>query len=713
MTLHKLIRGLKTLAGCACLALSAIVPVKAQSPAEHWRVTRDSSDPTTGVTGIRATSDGHLIAVGTLSKPDGTSGISVSKLRVLDGSTVWRSELKVTKLPAFASVRDFAVDPSGNAYVLCYHSKGTVIAKFLSSGKLAWKKNLNKSTARAITIDSQGNPAVFYLAGTLKAGFSSNVTKYSSAKGGVLWKAVVATPRPRMSAPDVRDMEFDASGNLIVALANSDDIPSRCIKLEAPKGRLVWQREFNASNGQDLGIDQIAVAPDGGVVVHASRAVDAFYQLGITAKLSGTDGSNVWSSEQNTTASLLHVGFDSEGHLDRVYRTSNLSNAQLVISKSDGDTGNAIWSVQNPGAQPPNYSLVSVGSGPNGEIALLTNAGTEAWVHFLSPSGQLLWAGANRPEDLLLSVDVPYQTGMMNSKQIAVLEDGVAIACRRSNTTNRQQDFAKYGTPVPGQLVVRTSTAEDWVSGTPYHLGEVRLPLYDYFPVILQNAGQGDLVLSNFRIYDTRYFDSARGYEFHVEGNGASQVLEPGGEMQLVIRFRPKEAGACTARLELDSTDPNAPSISIPLSGTGLTAQSLVQPNDANTGTAQLLQNREAVDEAGDVVSSDAVVDGDDGTPLLLKYAFHPGADSLPLVTIEKSAESDEEWLRVEYLQRRNAEFTYRAVGSSEPLGPYQPIDFDEVLVTPVDSDWERVIGWRLQDSDSPEREFVRLEVAN
>jgi hypothetical protein len=559
---------------------------------------------------------------------------------------------------------------------------------------------------------------------SLKAGFSSHVAKYSSAKGAILWKVMVAPPVPGSSAPDVQDLEFDAAGNLIVAMGGINNTPSRCVKLEATKGRLVWQRQFNASNGDGLGIGQIAVDPNGNVVVSASRPVDAFYQRSLITLLTAADGVDVWSNEQYTTASLLHVGFDSAGRLDRVYRTSNISNAQLVISKSDRDTGIPFWSVQNPGAQPPSYSLVSVGSGPNGEIALLTNGGTEAWVHLLDSTGKLVWAGANRPQDLSLSVDVSYLTPLMNSKQIVVLEDGVAIACARTNFPNKQQDFAKYGTPIPGKLVVRTNTGAEWESGTSYHLGDVQLPIYSYFPVILQNSGAGDLVLSNFRIYDTRIIDAYSGYEFQIEGNGASQVLPPGGEMQLQIRFKPKSAGLCTARLELNTSDPDMTFVAIPLSGTGTTSQAIQLAGNTTIDPQQEFQDWAVQHGMAEAVSPDDTPQGD-GVPLLLKFAFNldpnrpghqimerdSGLTGLPLVTFEKKPGSDETWFRVEYLKRRNTKVNYQAVRSRTPQGPYQPIEFNELNVAPIDSDWERVVGWCQRSAGQPEREFVRLEV--
>ncbi len=694
--------------GCVCLALSVMLPAKAQSPKEHWRVIRDSSDHSTGVTGIRETDDGHLITVGAFYTPEGKSGISVSKLMQADGATVWRSELLLAKVPAFATVRDFAVDRAGNAYVICSYSKGSIIAKFLTTGKLGWKKTL-KGTPRAIAIDSQGNPAVFHLEGSVKAGFSSAVTKYSSVKGAILWKATVAPAIPRRnSAPDVREIEFDAAGNLIVAMGSLDDVPSRCVKLEATKGRLVWQRQFNSSTGEGLGIFQIAVAPDGDVVVVAGRPVDAFSKRLLTAKLDALDGSDLRSNEQVTTASVLYLGFDPAGRLDRVDRTSQLSNAMTMVSKSDAETGAAIWTTYNPG-----YSLMSVDSGPNGEIALLTNAGAEAGVHLMSPSGKLLWSGANRPQDSSLSVLTPYNAEMMNLKQIVVAGDSVVMACSRTNYQNEQQDFAKYGTPRPGKFAAVTSTGSDWQAGSSYFLGEVPIrSSYRYFPVIIQNRGEGDLVLSGFGVYFTRRIDAFTGDEFQFVGNrGEARIIPPGGETVVTIQFQPKEAGLCTAILEMQSSDPDKLSISIPLSGRGMGPRQEFEDWAVQHGMPQ-------------DISPDHAPHGD-GIPLLLKFAFNldpsrpdhqimkrdSGLAGLPLVTFEKKPGSNEKSFRIEHVRRRYTKVTYRAVRSLAPDGPYQSINFSQLDVTPINGDWERVVGWCQIGYDKPAREFVRIEV--
>ena len=191
MIISRSTRKYKAVMGWLYLLLAGLLPCKGQRPEEHWRVIRGTSDLSSGVTGIRETGDGHLITVGAFYTPEGKSGISVGKLTQADGTTVWRSELLLTKVPTFASVRDFAVDPAGNAYVICSYGKGSVIAKFLAGGKLAWKKTV-KGVPRSIAIDSEGNPAIVLSEGSNKAGFSSAVAKYSSAKGGLLWKVTVA-----------------------------------------------------------------------------------------------------------------------------------------------------------------------------------------------------------------------------------------------------------------------------------------------------------------------------------------------------------------------------------------------------------------------------------------------------------------------------------------------------------------------------------------
>lgn len=697
---------------CLCLVLAvATLPASGQRPEEHWRVIRGTADRSSGVTGIRETGDGHLITVGAFYTMDGKSGILVSKLTQADGTTVWRTELPLTKVPTFAKVRDFAVDPAGNAFVICSYGKGSVIAKFLPGGKLAWKKSV-KGLPRSIAIDAGGNPAIFLSEGSsLKAGFSSAVAKYSASKGGVLWKVTVAAARPRMSAPDSRGMAFDSSGNLMVATSGDDDVPSRCFKLEASKGRIVWQRQFNAGNGDALGITRIAVHPGGDVVVAAVRPVDAFSDRRLIARMHGPDGSDLWSQEQQTTASLLYLGLDPAGRLDRVERTSQISNALIRVSKSHAETGASIWNTFMPG---PSNILMSVDSGPNGEIALLTWAGAEAGIQLVSPSGKVEWAGSNVPRDLSLAVSIPYDAELMNQRQVVALGDSVVMACSRTNHQDKQHEFAKYGTPRAGKFAAVTSSGNDWVAGSSYFLGEVPIQSsYRYFPVIIRNRGEGDLVLSGFGVYFTRRIDAYAGDEFQFVGNrGEPRIIPPGGETVLTIQFQPKEAGLCTARLEMQSSDPGMASISIPLEGRGM-------------GPRQEFEDWAVQHGMPATVSPEEAPRGD-GVPLLLKFAFNldparadqrilkrdSGVAGLPLVTYEKKPGSGEKSFRIEYLRRVNTKVTYRVVGAPSPGGPFQPVEFSQIGVTPIDGVWERVVAWARNRHDKPAREFVRMEIA-
>lgn len=696
--------------GCVCLLLAGLLPAAAQRPDEHWRVIRGTADHSSGVTGIRETGDGHLITVGAFYTPEGKSGISASKLTQADGTTVWRTELPLTKVPTFATVRDFAVDPAGNAYVICSYGKGALIAKFLASGKLAWKKSV-KGLPRSIAIDAEGNPAIVLSEGSTKAGFSSAVAKYSSAKGGVLWKVTVVPPRPRMSSPESRGIAFDAAGNLIVATGSNEGVSSRCHKLEASKGRIVWQRQFNAGNGDSLSITRIAVNPAGDVVVAAARPVDAFSERRLTARLNGLNGSDLWSHEQQTTASLLYLGFDPAGRLDRVERTSQISNALIQVSKSHAETGAAIWTTYLSG---PSFSVMSVDSGPNGEIAVLTGSGPEAGLQLVSPAGKLRWAGSNLPQDLSLRVLFPYNAELMNQRQVVALGDSVVMACARSGDQGKQHEFAKYGTPRPGKFAAVTSTGSDWQAGSSFFLGEVPMGTsYRTFPVIIQNRGEGDLVLSGFGVYFTRRIDAFTGDEFQFEGNrGVPRIIPPGGETVLTIRFQPKEAGPCTARLEMQSSDPGMPSISIPLEGRGM-------------GPRQEFEDWAVQHGMPATVSPDAAPQGD-GVPLLLKFAFNldpgrsdhrilkrdSGVAGLPLVTFEQRPGADAKSFRIEYLRRVNTKVTYRAARAPAPEGPYQPVDFDQLDVTPVNGAWERVVGWGRNPYGKPARGFVRIEIA-
>jgi hypothetical protein len=703
--------GFKAWIGSVCLFLAAVFPAAAQRPEEQWRVIRGTSDLSSGVTGIRETGDGHLITVGAFYTPEGRSGISVGKLTQADGTTVWRTELPLTKVPTFAKVRDFAVDPAGNAYVICSYGKGSLIAKFLPSGKLAWRKTV-KGLPRSIALDAGGNPAVFLMEGSsLKAGFSSAVAKYAAAKGGVLWKVTVAPARPGTSAPDSSGIAFDAAGNLIVATAGIDDVSSRCLKLEAAKGRIVWQRQFNAVNGDSLGIIRIAVDPAGDVVVAAARPVDAFSERRVMARLSGQDGSDVWKQEQQTTASLLYLGFDPAGRLDRVERTSRISNALLQVSKSHAGSGAALWTTYLSG---PSFSVMSIDSGPDGGIAVLTGDGAKAGVQLVSPSGKLRWAGNNVPQDSSLWVIIPYDAELMNQRQVVALGDSVVMACARSGGQGKQHDFAKYGTPRPGRFAAVTSTGSDWQAGSSYFLGEVPIrSSYRTFPVIIQNRGEGDLVLSGFGVYFTRRIDAFTGDEFQFVGNrGEPRIIPPGGETVVTIRFQPKEAGLCTARLEMQSSDPEMASISIPLEGRGM-------------GPRQEFEDWAVQHGMPANVSPDEAPHGD-GVPLLLKFAFNldpgrsdrriltrdSGVAGLPLVTYEKKPGADGRSFRIEYLRRVNSKVTYRAVRAPAPGGPYQPVDFDQFDVTPVNGAWERVVGWGRNRYDKPAREFVRVEIA-
>ena len=112
-----------------------------------------------------------------------------------------------------------------------------------------------------------------------------------------------------------------------------------------------------------------------------------------------------------------------------------------------------------------------------------------------------------------------------------------------------------------------------------------------------------------------------------------------------------------------------------------------------------------------------AAIPAGDGINNLLKFAFNldptrhewkilergTGTTGLPHINVEKNGPDD--FLRVEYLRRRGVSTLAYAVIFSEALIDWEPASVSET-VTPIDSQWERVVVRHAVDLEIQKRLF-------
>jgi uncharacterized repeat protein (TIGR02543 family) len=105
-----------------------------------------------------------------------------------------------------------------------------------------------------------------------------------------------------------------------------------------------------------------------------------------------------------------------------------------------------------------------------------------------------------------------------------------------------------------------TSTS---VTPPAYDFGNVKVKKSKTASFVVKNNGKANLSITSTTITGT---DALM---FKITSGSGSKTIKPGRSLAIKVAFKPISTGSKTANLEITSNDPVAPTIDIPLSGTG------------------------------------------------------------------------------------------------------------------------------------------------
>jgi hypothetical protein len=117
------------------------------------------------------------------------------------------------------------------------------------------------------------------------------------------------------------------------------------------------------------------------------------------------------------------------------------------------------------------------------------------------------------------------------------------------------------------------------VSPASVELGTVSTGTKGSANVTLSNLGSADLTISLI---------SLTGAEFGISGITTPKAISAGQSVQATVGFSPTTSGSASGSLAITSNDPNHPTVTVPLSGTGSTAavgQLAASPSSVSFGT--------------------------------------------------------------------------------------------------------------------------------
>ena len=209
--------------------------------------------------------------------------------------------------------RAVAYDSQGNAYISWHYDfPGQGVWKLDPQGNKLWGKYIDSYEALGLglAIDHHDNPIALQ---TIYSGGATApvVTKFNGINGSVDWSVLFTDYGLSSRAAAI---ECDAAGDVFVAgyfqntQANINEFLT--VKLSGKDGSVIWSRGYNAGENPNLSFC-CAVDSDGDVIVGGESLVPD-YQWVTVFKLKGTDGSLVWSQDVYDPAAY---GMDSTNGL--------------------------------------------------------------------------------------------------------------------------------------------------------------------------------------------------------------------------------------------------------------------------------------------------------------------------------------------------------------------------------------------------------------
>lgn len=583
----------------------------------------------------------------------GTNGMGVYKSG--NGGTSWvRPNAGIS---ATFIINDFAIPPSNNSIVYtATHTDG--VYKSVDGGTIwsAKKTGLTDLNIDSVAVDPSDPDIVF--AGTLGGGM------FKSINGGTNWSKVTS-----VNSSSVYKIVYDPHDSATIYAATMNGV------FRSRDNGLSW----NSINVDlvDLSVNDVMPDPVNANVIYSVAGHGAVQKLEKGAELMVTPGALAFPDVEVGSSSTMDLTLNSTGaaglsvtniqiigsqftvdlnggaspcvavpktlasgssctvSVTFAPSSSGSKTASLRISSDDPLTPNLDVALSGTATPPPmpymwvepnvpqNFGQVMEGTDSSPVTFTISNYGNADLVIF-----SMLIEGTNHTE---FSLDVtgggngcdvsnptigPY-SGCTVTVTFSPLNTGLKSAYLTINSNDPLSPFyfslSGEGTPIPVPGI-SLSTAD--IAFGDVTEGDSSTPE----EVVINSNGTDDLTVSNIQINGT---DASA---FVLDLNGGSNpcgtilpvVLAQGSSCTVTVAFSPSNIGLKSASLDIDSDDPDTPTASVALSGTGQplvintppSSPQLVSPSDGSTvsGPAVSLEWNSSSDVDGDDVTYDLYV---------------------------------------------------------------------------------------------------------
>jgi uncharacterized delta-60 repeat protein len=373
---------------------------------------------------VAGQSDGVLTAADFLLLKYDAAGVLVWDVR-LDGTS-----------SSFDYITAMTLDGAGAVYVTGYSAGDYLTVKFNGSGQQLWSARYDgpaNSTdfATAVGIDASGNCVV--TGRSYGSDGSSDVAtiKYNAVSGNALWIARYAGPG---AADDYATaLKTDASGNIYVT-GYTGAYPANdylTIRYDAA-GTEKWTAKYNGTGNSDDGAVQLALLPNGRLVVTGrSFASGGSYDI-VTLAYDTANGSPAWTHSYNGSGNVSDdvrdMAIDHDGNVILTGASGAGSSSDLLVLKLNG-AGSQLWATTLGGSDEDAGTTVTVDRVGNVYAAGYSYRSAAwsdlLWVKF-SPTGSS--TGENYYDSPNLASDVAVDAILDNVGNLVVAAQSYGVA---------------------------------------------------------------------------------------------------------------------------------------------------------------------------------------------------------------------------------------------------------------------------------------------
>jgi len=257
---------------------------------------------------------------------------------------------------------DIQLDAEGNLYVAGaswvteQEDFDLLLLKYDPAGNLLWDRTLDNGDGQldsgyALSIDAAGNAVV--------AGYTepnAYLVKYST-NGDLLWdreKAGFSTN------DEWRRVETDGEGNIyVLGEISPPGEPNHLWTTKYdPDGEILWEQTYTGTVDESCYAGNLALMPDGGVVV-SGQSWDLPFNTNIVTIRYAADGTELWQRLENggySQASGDDVGVDAQGNIYVTGYGFNYSFWEDIITLGYSPEGDLLWTQVYVGPDYPEQS---------------------------------------------------------------------------------------------------------------------------------------------------------------------------------------------------------------------------------------------------------------------------------------------------------------------------------------------------------------------